>query len=106
MITLGVLVRRSLKAHVRTALGLALVIGLIGGLSVAALAGARRTASAFTRYLDASEASDLAVALFPEEGTEVPPDLVAVTDAILADAAALPGVEQTATHLGLDAMSL
>ena len=46
------------------------------------------------------------MALFPEDGADTPPDYVEVTDRILADAAALPGVERTSTHLGLTTMYL
>ena len=62
-------------------LGVALVVGLGGGLALASLAGARRTASTFTAYEHRNVLSHMAVNTFV-------PDLDRV-NAI----AALPGVE-------------
>src|ERR671912_2518633 len=45
----------------RAAIGAVLVIGLLGGVALAALAGARRTASGYAEYLRASNASDVFV---------------------------------------------
>jgi len=57
---LGLLGRRSLRAHRRAILGLALVVALAGGVAFASVAAARRTASAFPRYLRSAHASDVA----------------------------------------------
>ena len=46
MNALGLLMRRSLGVHGRAAIGLAVVVALAGGLSLATFAAARRTASA------------------------------------------------------------
>jgi len=101
---LGLLVRGSLRAHRRSIIGLALVVALAGGLSLTTFAAARRTASAFTRFLAASDASDLAIGLFPEGGLDTPGDYIAETDPILEAARSIPGVERDSTHLGLTTM--
>ena len=44
---------------------MALVVAVAGGLSMTSLAAARRTASSFTRFLEASEVSDLSIAVAP-----------------------------------------
>jgi len=97
---------RALRTHRRSALGLALVIALAGGLSLATLGGARRTASAFSRFLVAADASDLTVGLAPLGDDVTPPDIIARTDPLLEAAAALPGVERTSTYHGLNSMYL
>ena len=69
----------------------AVLCGLLGAVSLAALAGARRTESAYGRYLHSINASDVEV--------NVPsPDL-----SLDARVAALPGVRSSAAWLGLDA---
>lgn len=97
---------RSLRTHSRGALGVALVIALAGGLSLAALAGARRTASAFSRFLAAADASDLTVGLAPVGDDVTPPDIVVRTDPLHQAAAELPGVERTSTQIGLNSAYL
>ena len=106
MNALGLLVRHSLRANRRAILGLALIVALAGGLSLTTLAAARRTASAFPRYLDASDASDIGVGLFPESEAVTPQSFLADTDPILAAAREIPGVEKDASHLGLNTMYL
>jgi hypothetical protein len=54
-------------------LGLALIAGLAGAVVIAAAAGARRTDSAYTRFLAASRASDVAI-YDDTEGTPHVPD--------------------------------
>lgn len=78
------------RGSLRALLGVALVVGLGGGLALASLAGARRTASTFTAYEHRNVLSHMAVNTFV-------PDLDRV-NAI----AALPGVESSGTYLGLD----
>ena len=70
---------------------LALTVGLLGGLALASLAGARRTASTFAAYQRDVRLSDVAV------NTNVP-DLNRV-----AAIARLPGVRTSATWVGLNA---
>lgn len=93
MPSMGVVAYKRL-AHLRArwpgVLGAALAIGLIGGVALAALAGARRTASTFGAYERDTRLSHMAVNTFT-------PDLERV-DAI----SALPGVESSATYVGLD----
>src|SRR4051794_14260297 len=45
----------------RATVGAVLVIGILGGVALAALAGARRTASSYSEYLRGSNASDVLV---------------------------------------------
>ncbi len=47
-----------------------MVLGVLGGASLAAFAGARRTASAYPRFLDAGHPSDLAINYFSDEGSD------------------------------------
>ena len=49
-------------------LGLALFVGLAGGAVIAASAGARRTESAYPRFLEAQHASDAVVINYPDTG--------------------------------------
>jgi hypothetical protein len=65
------------------------VIGILGGVALAALAGARRTASSYSEYLRASNASDVLINT-PVPGLERP-------EAI----AHLPGVVASANYVGL-----
>ncbi len=82
--------RANRRGKLRAILGVALVIGLIGGVALASLAGARRTASTFAAYERQNRLSHVAVNTFV-------PDL----DRVRA-LAELPGVETSATWLGLD----
>lgn len=63
-------------------LGVVLLTGVVGGLVLGSLAGARRTASAFDRMVDATESADVLVN--PDEG--------AFSALHVPDVAALPGV--------------
>jgi hypothetical protein len=58
--------RRRWRALVLTAL----VLGVLGGSSLAAFAGARRTASSYPRFLAAGNPSDLAINNFQDQGTD------------------------------------
>ena len=73
----------------RATIGAVLVVGLLGGVALAALAGARRTASSYSEYLEGSNASDVLVNT-PVPGLERP-------EAI----ARLPGVVASADYVGL-----
>lgn len=53
--------RTEFRAHWRAWLGLAVLVGVGGGASIAAAVGARRTESAYPRYLAWSRASDVSV---------------------------------------------
>jgi hypothetical protein len=57
------MLRAELRARWGACLGLALVVGLAGGVVLTAAAGAQRTGTAFTRLLQASRAADLAIAV-------------------------------------------
>ena len=69
----------------------ALLCGLLGAVSLAALAGARRTESAYGRYLDAVHASDAYVNI-PSPDT-----------ALIRRIESLPGVSSGVAWVGLDA---
>ena len=69
----------------------AVLCGVLGAVSLAALAGARRTESAYGRYLTATQASDVQV--------NVPSPSLALDRRV----AALPGIRSSAAWLGLDA---
>jgi ABC-type lipoprotein release transport system permease subunit len=58
--------RSELRARWRAWLGLALLIGLGGGAAVAAAAGARRTETAYPRFVQAHQGYDLVTGGFPE----------------------------------------
>ncbi len=75
----------------RIALVVALIGGLLGAVAMAALAGARRTDSAYGRYLRAVKASDVMI--------DVPGPLLPVIRAI----EDLPGKTSSAAWLGLNA---
>ena len=53
--------RPSLRGRWRQVLALALLAGLLGGVALGAVAGARRTATAYGHYLTAIKASDVFV---------------------------------------------
>ena len=81
----------------RTVLALAVIGGLLGAVALAALAGARRTAGAYDRYLRASLASDALV--------NVPgllPGLPALEPS--GRISRLPAVQSAATYIGLNAL--
>jgi len=81
----------------RAVLALALLGGLLGAVALAALAGARRTATAYDRYLRASRASDALINV-PGLLPGVPP--LEPSDRI----AALPAVQSAATYIGLNCL--
>jgi putative ABC transport system permease protein len=99
---LGLLVGRSLRANRRGIAASALIVALAGGVALTALAGARRTASAFPRYLEASDASDLAINVGPvEEGADY---TIETTTAFAERARSIDGVVDDASYIGLEAM--
>lgn len=68
--------RAELRQRWRGWLGLALVVGLAAGVALAAVAGGRRTDSAYARFLLAHRAGDVA---FPDDGdVPPPPDLAKI----------------------------
>jgi hypothetical protein len=75
----------------QTALTVALIGGLLGAVALAALAGARRTDSAYGRYLVADKVSDLMI--------DIPGPLLSVVHEV----EGLPGTISAKAWLGLDA---
>ena len=75
----------------RPALVVIVLVGLLGAVSMAALAGARRTESAYGRYLQSVRASDVLVNI-PTPDTS-----------LIARIEHLPGVRSGAAFVGLDA---
>jgi ABC-type lipoprotein release transport system permease subunit len=61
--------RAELRTRWRAWLGLALLTGVAGGVVIGLAAGARRTDSAYSRFLRAQNAWDVVVHNFPDEGT-------------------------------------
>jgi hypothetical protein len=79
----------------RSYIGVAVLLGLLGGLSLFAIAGARRTQSAYPRFLDAVDASTLSIGI--PAGYDA--DAVAAVDA-------LPEVVRSQTYLGFGSLIL
>lgn len=80
----------------RSLLAIVVVGGLLGAVALGALAGARRTASAYSRYLASTNASDAMVnipGLVPGIPVTRPMTLISH----------LPGVSQSAVYIGMDA---
>ena len=80
----------------RGLLAIVVVGGLLGAVALGALAGARRTASAYSRYLASTNASDAMVnipGLVPGIPVTRPMTLISQ----------LPGVSQSAVYIGMDA---
>ena len=75
----------------RTTLLIALIGGLLGAVALGALAGARRTDSAYGRYLRSVNASDVMV--------DIPGPILP----LIRDVEAEPGVLSSAAWIGLDA---
>ncbi len=89
--TIRYIFRASWHRQLRTVVVVALIGGLLGAVAMAALAGARRTDSAYGRYLRAAKASDVMV--------DVPGPLLSV----MREIENLPGKTSSATWLGLNA---
>jgi ABC-type lipoprotein release transport system permease subunit len=88
--------RSTLRKSWRQATVLALIIGILGAVALGALAGGRRTATAYDRYLTSINASDAFVnvpGVLPGMPVTRPIDLIS----------ALPGVISHATYVGLNA---
>lgn len=83
--------RAELRRRWRAWLGVAVLIGLVFGLVLASVAGARRTDTAFARMLDESRAWHVLVNPHQGTGSALRPEAVA----------ALPGVEQIGTFMGM-----
>ena len=86
--------RRTLHRRWPALLVLTLLVGLLGGLAMAAVAGARRTQSAYPSFLASSHASDLQVGFYTSQGNSVAGDLY--SPAVTARFAAIPHVRRVA----------
>jgi putative ABC transport system permease protein len=87
--------RETSRGTWRTVLALAVIGGLLGAVALGALAGARRTAGAYGRYLDASRASDAFInvpGLLPGMPALEPAQRIS----------RLPGVTTAASYIGLN----
>jgi predicted lysophospholipase L1 biosynthesis ABC-type transport system permease subunit len=80
-------VRSELRTRWRAALALAVLVGITGGVVMAASAGARRTHTAYTRFVTAQNAWDITIANDQSFG---------VDPAVLTAIERLPGVRQSA----------
>jgi ABC-type lipoprotein release transport system permease subunit len=100
-------VRSDLRARWRSWLGLTLIMGLAGGAVIAAAAGARRTDSAYSRFLRSTRAPD-ALVFEPNDPSfaSIPPDKLAAMPQVAATAPIVgytntePDVNPTATPDG------
>jgi ABC-type lipoprotein release transport system permease subunit len=63
--------RADLRGHLRSAIALAILLGLFGGAVLAAAAGARRTDTAYDRFLEETRSQDLFV-LSGDSGVDAP----------------------------------
>ena len=88
--------RTTARRSWRATLGVALIGGLLGAVALGALAGARRTASAYGRYLESSKASDVFVNV-----PGILPGMPRIRPVALISR--LPGIAQSAAYLGLAA---
>jgi len=91
--------RPVLRGVWQQALALALLAGLLGGVALGAVAGARRTNAAYERYLTAINASDVGVNVpgqLPGMAATRPYELIA----------SLPGVIAHAAYIGLSGVPL
>lgn len=61
---------RTLSARWFGYLSIVLLVGLLGGLAMGAIAGARRTQAAYPTYLASSHASDLDVSVYLDDGND------------------------------------
>ena len=89
--------RSAIRGSWRQALALTLVGGLLGGVALGAVAGARRTATAYSRYLVSINASDVFVNV---PGTL--PGMAATRPVALISS--LPGVISHAAYIGLNGL--
>ena len=83
--------RASRRAAWRQTLIVVLICGTLGAVSLTALAGARRTESAYGRYLQSIHASDVMV------------NIPSTNTSLIAKVEHLPGVRSSAAFAGLDA---
>ena len=91
--------RSAIRGSWRQALALALLAGLLGGVALGAVAGARRTATAYGRYLAAINASDVFVNVpgqLPGMAATRPYELIS----------SLPGVVGHVAYIGLSGAPL
>jgi hypothetical protein len=94
MAAVGLHFRAELRRRWRAWLGLAVVLGLIGGAVLALAAGARRTDSAYGRFLRHQNASDVIVSKGVASFTFAAPPGPPLDPA---DVARLPGVEEASS---------
>ena len=91
--------RSALRTSWRQATVLALIAGLLGGVALGAVAGARRTATAYSRYLTSINASDVFVNV-----PGILPGMTATQSVALVSS--LPGVVSHAAYVGLNGLPI
>jgi hypothetical protein len=95
--------RAELRSRARAWLGLALLVGVAAGVVIAAAAGARRTDTAYARFLDHSAPIDAMIGIPfdcpPREERATGPGRPPLRCADAEDIAALPGVDAAAELL-------
>jgi ABC-type lipoprotein release transport system permease subunit len=102
MRAIGLRLRTELRSRWRAWLGLALVLGLVGGVVLAAAAGARRTDTAYERFLRDQRAFD-AVVLGTCTPGESPEETAVPQECNEGEAATLAPVRESAPVLALNA---
>ncbi|MGH8994725.1 MAG: FtsX-like permease family protein [Acidimicrobiales bacterium] len=90
--------RGSLRARRSGYLGLALIVGLIGGVSMASIAAARRTQSSYPAYLASTNPSDLNLGVYAPNGQ---PISAAASRHLTAAIKRMPGVTSLRTDVSL-----
>jgi hypothetical protein len=96
--------RTTLKSRLAGLVTLFVLVGLVGGLAMASVAAARRTASSFTTYWASTNPSDLdgpSAVLNPSIGS-----YSGYNAALIAKIRALPHVEQVQSQVGIDFLPL
>src|ERR1700727_2830874 len=73
MATVVMRLRADLRTRWRALLGLALLVGLVGGVALTAAAGARRTDTAYPRLLAWANAAEVTVIVTNSESVAAPP---------------------------------
>src|SRR4051812_2153577 len=94
-------VRADLRARWRAWLGLTLIMGIAGGAVIAAVSGARRTDSAYSRFLRSARAPDVLVfhATDPSFASITPQELASLPE--VADTVPIVGYTSTEPDLNL-----
>lgn len=92
----------ALRRQARAIVVIAVLCGIVVGVGLWGLAGARRTASTYERYLADAGSSDLSVNVNSADRPLTLDEVVGIVEA----AGRLDGVERSATYVGMESMAL